>query len=93
MGNIMYLNDQKEKALEYYNLAYAKDPENPHALLAVATVNHELENYPLAEKVYAELKKKDPDLALKFAYLKLKGEEATRAAEISGVQGGVTWEQ
>jgi tetratricopeptide (TPR) repeat protein len=93
LGNIMYLSDQKEKALEYYNLAYAKDPENPHALLAVATVNHELENYSLADKVYAELKEKDPDLALKFAYLKLRGEEATRAAEISGVQGGVTWEQ
>jgi hypothetical protein len=62
-------------------------------LLAVAKANHDLENYFQARKVYAELKEKDPDLAMKFAYLDLKGEEATRSAEISGVQGVVVWEE
>ena len=45
------------------------------------------------KKVYAELKVKDPDLALQFAYLDLKGEEATRAANAAGVNGVVVWEQ
>ena len=36
MGNILYLSDQKEKALDYYNRALSKDPENPRVLLAVA---------------------------------------------------------
>ncbi|MGA2640347.1 MAG: tetratricopeptide repeat protein, partial [Spirochaetia bacterium] len=93
MGNILYLSDQKEKALEYYNRAYAKDPENPKVLLAVAKANHDLENYGTVKKLYAELKARDPDLAQQFAYLGLKGEEATRAAEVGGVSGVVVWEE
>ncbi len=93
MGNILYLNDQKEKALEYYNRAYAKDPNNSDVLLAVAKVNHDLENYYQVKKMYAALKTRDPDLAQKFAYLDLKGDEATRAAEIRGVSGVVIWEE
>jgi ankyrin repeat protein/tetratricopeptide (TPR) repeat protein len=93
MGNIFYLNDQKEKALVYYNRAYAKDPENPRVLLQVARVNHDLENYGAVEKLYAELKARDPDLARRFAYLDLKGEDATRAANVAGVNGAVVWEE
>ncbi len=93
MGNVLYLRDQKEKALDYFNLAYAKDPGNPRVLLAVAKVCHDLENYFQVRKVYAELKARDPDLALQFAYLDLKGEEATRAAEAGGVAGVVLWEE
>jgi tetratricopeptide (TPR) repeat protein len=93
MGHIQYLNKNKEKALDYYDRAYAKEPDNPNVLLAVARVNHDLENYFQVKKVYAELKAKDPDLALRFAYLDLKGEEATRAAELSGVNGIVIWEE
>jgi len=93
MGNIFYLNDQKEKALAYYNRAYAKDPENPRVLLQVARVNHDLEHYGTVEKLYAELKARDPDLARRFAYLDLKGEDATRAANVAGVNGVVVWEE
>jgi hypothetical protein len=93
MGNICYLNGDKEKALSYYNRAYAKDPHSPEVLLAVAKVNHDLENYYQVKKVYVELEERDPDLAQKFAYLDLKGEEATRAAEANGVKGVVIWEE
>ena len=93
MGNIFYLSDQKVKALDYYNRAYAKDPENPKVMLAVAKVNHDLENYFAVKNLYAELKVRDPDLALQFAYLDLKGEEATRAADAAGVNGVVVWEE
>jgi tetratricopeptide (TPR) repeat protein len=93
MGNILYLNDQKEKALVYYNRAYAKDPENPRVLLQVARVNHDLENYDTVKKLYADLKARDPDLAQRFAYLDLKGEDATRAANIAGLIGVVVWEE
>jgi tetratricopeptide (TPR) repeat protein len=93
MGNILYLNDQREDALQYYNKAYATDPGNPKVLLAVARTNHDLENYYQVKKVYSELKARDPDLALRFAYLDMKGEEATRAAEVTGVKGVVVWEE
>ncbi len=92
-GHILYLNDQKEKALDYYNRSYAKDPENPRVLLAVARASHDLQDYFRVKKVYAELKARDPDLALHYAYLDLKGEEATRSAEVSGVGGTVVWEE
>jgi tetratricopeptide (TPR) repeat protein len=93
MGNILYLGDQKEKALDYYNRAYAKDPKNPRVLLAVAKASHDLEDYFRVKKVYAELKARDPELAAQFAYLDLKGEESTRAANAAGVSGVVVWEE
>ncbi len=92
-GNILYLSDQKEKALDYFNRAYARDPENPRVLLAVAKASHDLEDYFRVRKVFAALKERDPDLAMQFAYLDLKGEEATRAANVAGVGGVVVWEE
>jgi tetratricopeptide (TPR) repeat protein len=93
MGHLLYLSDQKEKALDYYDRALAKDPKNPRVLLAVAKASHDLEDYFRTKKAYAELKLLDPDLALQFAYLDLKGEESTRAANEAGVNGIVVWEE
>jgi hypothetical protein len=62
-------------------------------LLAVAIASHDLEDYFRVKKVYAVLKERAPDLALQFAYLDLKGEEATRAADAAGVSGVVIWEE
>jgi tetratricopeptide (TPR) repeat protein len=92
-GNILYLCNHKNEALTYYNRAYAKDPKNPKVLLAVARANHDLENYGTVKELYSRLKESDPDLALQFAYLDLKGEEATRAADAAGVNGVVVWEE
>jgi tetratricopeptide (TPR) repeat protein len=93
LGNIYFVQSQVDKALDYYNRAYKKDPNNATVLLCVARANHALENYSIAKKAYAALQEKDPDLAQKFAYLDLRGEEATRAADASHVQGVVVWEQ
>ena len=62
-------------------------------LTLVAKASHDLEDYFRAKKVYAELKDRDADLALQFAYLDLKGEEATRSANVTGVEGIVVWEE
>ncbi len=91
MGNILSLSAQKEKALTYYSRAYAKDPGNPTVLLAVAKANYDLQNYSAAKKLYAELSANDPALARQFAYLDVKGEEATRAN--SAAATGVVWDQ
>ena len=93
MGNIYFVGSQMDKALEYYNRAYKKDPNNPTVLLCVARVNHSLENYSIAKQAYAQLQTVDPDLAQKFAYLDLRGEEATRAANASGLQKVVVWQE
>jgi tetratricopeptide (TPR) repeat protein len=91
MGNTWFLQEDMEKAAEYYDRAYRLLPENPRALLCVARVNHETENYGLAAKAYARLKELDPVLAARFSYLDLKGEEGSRAAEMSQLKGVVIW--
>lgn len=93
LGNIFYLSSQKEKALGFYERAYKVVPDNPRALLGVARASHDLENYFEVRKVYAELKTVDPSLAEKFSYLELRGEEASRSADIGGVKEVVLWEQ
>jgi tetratricopeptide (TPR) repeat protein len=93
MGNIFFVRSQVDKALEYYNRASRKDPNAAVVLLCVARANHALENYAIAKKAYAQLRTVDPDLAQKFAYLDLRGEEATRAADADGVQKAVVWSE
>jgi len=93
LGNIYFVQSQVDKALEYYNRAYKRDPNNPTVLLCVARANHSLENYSIAKKAYADLQARDPELAQKFAYLDLRGEEATRAADANGVRKAVIWQE
>ena len=93
LGNIYFVRSQPDKAAEYYNRAFKKDPNNPTVLLCVARANHALENYSIAKDAYTKLQAVDPDLAQKFAYLDLRGEESTRAANASGLQKVVVWEE
>ncbi len=87
------LNDQQNEALKYYSRAYAKDPEDPRVLRAVAKANHDLEDYSTVKKLYGELKMKDPDLARRFAYLDLKAGDATRASNAAALNEVVVWEE
>ena len=45
------------------------------------------------KKEYDELRTLNPELANQFAYLRLQGEEATRAAEASQATGILVWEE
>ena len=93
LGNIYYMEDDMEKALSYYERAYVSEPGNPKVILCMARVNHELENYGIVNKLYNKLKEADPDLAARYLYLGLKGEESTRAAHMSGVKDTVFWDE
>ena len=93
LGNIYYLNGDIKNAKEYYDQAYRQQPDNPKVLLTIARVNHEMENYGTVKETYDRLKKVDPDLARQFAYLDLRGEDATRAAAIGRVKEVVLWEE
>ena len=50
-----------------------------------------MENYGTVRKQYDKLKKLDPELASRFAYLDLKGDEAVRAAEAAKIKEAVVW--
>lgn len=93
LGNIFYLTNEKEKSLAFYERAYKKAPKDAKVLLGAARANHELENYGVVKKLYTELKSVSPDLADQFSYLDLKGEEATRAADIMKVKDVVIWDE
>jgi tetratricopeptide (TPR) repeat protein len=93
LGNLRFLKKDFEGALLFYGRAEKLEPHIPSVLLALARANHELQNYGTAAKAYDELKTVSPELADQFAYLKLQGEEATRAAEAKAVTDVVIWEE
>ena len=91
LGNIRKLLGEYDAALGYYDRAFRKAPTNPSVLLAVAAINHQMENYGVVKRYYQELKKRDPALADRFAFLDLKGEEGAKAADASGLKTMVEW--
>jgi hypothetical protein len=93
LGTISYSRGDRDGALVLFERARAKEPENAPVLLALARVNHDVENYYAVKKYYADLKRIDPGLAEQFAYLDLKGEEAARAADISGAREVMLWSE
>ena len=92
-GNVYYLQKNYIEALKYYNKVLEIDRSNTSALLASARCNHELENYGTVRSAFATLQSLDPNLALRFAYLDLRGDEAQRAADATGMDNLVLWEE
>ena len=92
LGNIYYSRNDLRKALNLFQRAQAKEPQNAKALLNVARVNHDLENYGEVKLAYDALKNLDPALAAQFTYLDLRGEESSRAADIGQAKSIMLWE-
>ena len=91
LANISFTRRDLEKAAAYADRALIKDPNNAQALLAVARINHAMENYGQVAKAYGKLKGIDPDLAGAYAYLDLRGTDSQKAADISNANGVTTW--
>jgi tetratricopeptide (TPR) repeat protein len=92
IGNIQALKGDPDAALAYYERALGKEPNNAKVVLAIARLNHEQQNYGQVSKLYKKLKELSPELATQYAYLDLRGEEATRAADASQLTGKVLWD-
>jgi Tfp pilus assembly protein PilF len=91
LGMIALMENDMDASLTFYESAQKIDGKNSLALLGIARVNHEMENYGAVKNALAELKKVDQALATEFAYLELKGDEAQRAADISGAKEVAKW--
>jgi tetratricopeptide (TPR) repeat protein len=91
LGNIYYLREIWDQALVYYQRAYDKAPTNPVVLLPIARVYHKLENYKLASNTFTKLKKTDPQLAERYAYLDQQGDAGVRASDVTQTEGVVEW--
>lgn len=92
LGHLYYSKKDWKNALAFYQRAGEADPNNPHALLALARVNQELQNYPDAKKSYEKLKAVNPELASQSAYLGEGKESGARAADIESQRKAVIWE-
>jgi Flp pilus assembly protein TadD len=93
LGNISYLRKDIKKATTYYERAYKKAPEDTTVIVNLARAYHEAENYGLVADLYDKLKSLDPELASRFSYLDMKGDESTRAADVSGAREVMIWGQ
>lgn len=93
VGNIYFLRGEMKSAKSYFERAEKMDSDNPKILLCIAMVNHELENYGIVREAYDRLKEIAPEIAERFAYLTLRGEEASRAADLDDVKGAVLWDE
>jgi len=93
LGNIHYLREEYEKALDFYQRALAVQKSNNTALVGLARCSHKLGNFGAVQKAYNQLKIADPSLAVRYAYLNDQGEEAERASQaVTGVRT-ILWEE
>ena len=88
LGNLAFLSDDFDTALDYYERAVDEDPRNQAGILGLARVSHELENYGTVTRYYDQIKELNPGLALQFSYLELRGAEAAAARASDAAQSG-----
>ncbi len=93
MGNIYFIMSEYNKALGYFEEAAGADSRSAAALLGSARCHYELEDYDTVSRKYGELKTLNPDMAERFAYLDLGGDQADRANDALGMANIVAWEE
>lgn len=91
IANMEFIAERLESALDYYSRARSVDAKNVHAILGIAKVEYELENYGSSRRAYAELAALDPNLAETYAYLDLRGDEQARASNRFALKGVMEW--
>jgi tetratricopeptide (TPR) repeat protein len=93
LGNIAFLQGDFKKAFTLFDAAWRKEPDSPGALLGLARASHKLENFGIVQEAYGRLKELSPEVARKYSYLEMRGEEAARAASSSADMESVRWEE
>ena len=91
LGNLWLLAKQPMEALGFFQRAEAVAPNDSAVLLGLARSRHALQYYHLARLTHDDLLRRYPELAARFSYLRLQGEESERAAEADGVKELMVW--
>jgi tetratricopeptide (TPR) repeat protein len=92
LGNVYYLQTDYKTALDYYERAFVRSPENPGVLLGLTRVYQKLGKQRDANKTYARLKSIDPSLAEEYAYLGTGADDGNRAYHPDGDRK-VLWDE
>jgi len=93
LGNLAFLEAEYEAAEFYFSQAMEANPEDTSAILGLARVNHELENYGIVSRYYDRIRELDPSLAVQYGYLDLRGGEAARASDAAQLGRRVFWSE
>jgi len=91
-GNVFFAQGEMRRALPFYQRAFDQQPFNPNVLLGLAKVEHALENYGNTDLAYQRLESIAPELAERYSYLTLRGEDARRAAAVAELTDVVEWQ-
>ncbi len=91
LGNLYFIEKDFDSAQTYYQRAYAVNEQSTKALLSMAKVNFELENYNEVWLYYEQLKIQSPETAEKYAYLVSSTQESNRAG-LSWIRETAVWD-
>jgi hypothetical protein len=80
LGNIQFIEKSYSDSLISFQKAMDLQPGSTRALLGYAKVNYELEDYDTVQTAYEQIERKDPDLAVRFAYLGERRTSSNRAS-------------
>jgi tetratricopeptide (TPR) repeat protein len=93
-ANLDYIESDLRSARDRYAQVLAEERENVPALLGIARIEHELENFGSAREAYQALRQVAPDIAVQYAYLGPEGAgaESGRASEAGIDRQSVLWQ-
>lgn len=92
LGNVYSLRGESARALEQYQLAARREPQNPAVLLALARIYHQAGQFDLARAKHRELSAVDRQLAERFAYLEGTGDATPeRTSDAESLRRQVVW--
>jgi tetratricopeptide (TPR) repeat protein len=92
MGSLALLRGDSRGALTYYTRAAKLDRQNAPVLLGLAKAYQGLAQFDEAHRQYAELKRVDPGLAQRNAYLDSRpADEASRASAVDQALTTIAW--
>lgn len=92
LGNLHYVQEQWEQALEYYQQALGIDAKNPRVRLALAKVDQELSKFDDMRQNYEQLAALDPALASQYDSLGNGSSTGARSSDIETERREVVWE-
>lgn len=93
LGNLAYLDENYQHALNLFKQALELKPESSAALLGVARTAHSLNDFEKAKSEYAKLAVKSPAMAERFSYLADGSAGIIRASDIVRLGKDVIWEE
>jgi hypothetical protein len=56
-------------------------------------VQHRLENYGTARSLYTRLREMQPEMAERYAFLDMQGQQAARASAAAQEKGALPWQE